>query len=91
MMALHPQTVDLNLLSPKGEKLIAAGGKMDSRESNSKFGEETIGKAVDSAIEEVKHRLNNKDYYFNHGNSLAEGIWKKWHRITHKQRSHKNT
>jgi creatinine amidohydrolase len=75
MMALHPETVNLELLPPKGEKLVGAGGRMDPRDSNASFGKETIDKAVDIAIKEVRHRLENKSLYTNHGWSLKEGLW----------------
>jgi len=76
VMALHPQTVDLSLLPPKGEPLIGAGGKMAPQDSNADFGRKTIESAVDVAVKETLHRLHNKNKYRGHGASLAEGLWK---------------
>ena len=73
MLAIHPETVDLSLLPSEGEKLIGAGGKMDPRESNAEFGRETIEKAVDAALREVKNRLENPGRYRGHGTVLLEG------------------
>jgi len=76
MLALHPETVDLEALPPRGEKLIGAGGRIDPRNSSSDFGEETLSAAADIAVHEVKHRLENKQTYRGHGNSLREGLWR---------------
>jgi creatinine amidohydrolase len=76
VMALHPQTVDLSLMPPHGEKLIGAAGRMDPRDSNAEFGRETIEAAVDVAIREVHHRLENRNRYVGHGQALVEGLWK---------------
>ena len=77
VMALHPQTVDLGLLPPKGEPLIGAGGRMAPQDSTADFGRETIEAAVDVAVKEVAHRLANKRRYFSHGRCLEEGLWRK--------------
>jgi len=77
VMALHPQTVDLSLLPPKGEPLIGAGGKMAPQDSTAEFGRKTIDAAVDVAVKEAQHRLKNKGTYMGHGKSLQEGLWKK--------------
>lgn len=76
MMALHPKTVDLSLLPPKGEKLTGVGGKMHPLDSSAEFGREIIEKAAEIAVREVHHRLNNPDLYRGHGISLQEGLWK---------------
>ena len=73
MLAIHPETVDLSLLPPKGESLIGAGGKMDPRDANPEFGRETIEKAVDAALKEVRSRLENPKQYMGHGTILLEG------------------
>jgi len=77
VMHLHPQTVDLSLLPPKGEKLIGAHGKMAPQDANAKFGKETLEAAAEVVIQEVKHRLANVGFYRGHGNSLLEGRWRK--------------
>ena len=76
MMALHPQTVDLGLLPPKGEKLIGAGGRLAPQDATAEFGRETMQAAAEVAIKEVRHRLTHPRMYRGHGNSLREGLWK---------------
>jgi creatinine amidohydrolase len=76
MMALHPETVQLDLLLPRGEPLIGAGGKLDPRDSSAEFGNEIIDAAVDIAVKETLHRLENRRMYHGHGRSLQEGLWK---------------
>jgi len=76
LMALHPETVDLRLLPPKGEKLVGAGGCMAPQDANAAFGRETLEAAADLVIREVKHRLERKAMYRGHGNSLREGLWR---------------
>jgi creatinine amidohydrolase len=76
MMALHPETVKLDLLPQKGERVIGAGGRMDPRESSASFGKEIIESAADIAVKEVLHRLRNKHMYSGHGKCLREGLWK---------------
>ena len=76
MLSIHPDTVDLSLLPPKGEKLVGAGGKMFPQDANAEFGRETMEAAADRAVKEVQHRLENKGMYRGHGNSLREGMWR---------------
>ena len=76
VMALHPQTVDLSVLPPKGQKLIGAGGRLAPQDATAAFGRETLDAAVEVALREVKHRLDNPGLYRGHGNSLREGLWK---------------
>ncbi len=77
MMHLHPQTVDLSLLPPKGEPLVGAGGKLAPQDATAEFGKKTIEAAVGVAVAEVKHRLANKQVYRGHGCGLQEGLWRK--------------
>lgn len=77
LMALHPETVDLSLLPEKGQPLVGAGGKMAPQDANAEFGRETIEAAVDAAVGEARHRLENKGMYRGHGRCLREGLWKK--------------
>ncbi|MFB3891371.1 MAG: creatininase family protein [Phycisphaerae bacterium] len=74
-MALHPKTVDLSVLPHKGEKLVGVGGKAP-QDATAEFGRETLERAAEVAIQEVKHRLANKDKYYGHGACLREGLWK---------------
>jgi|GEM_PF-174341 len=76
VMALHPETVDLSLLPPKGEKLIGAGGKMAPQDSSADFGWETLHAAADIAVNEIRHRLQHPEMYRGHGLSLTEGLWR---------------
>jgi len=76
MLAIHPQTVDLSMLPERGKGLVGAGGKMDPRDARAEFGLETMVAAADLAIKEVRHRLDHRELYTGHGNSLREGMWR---------------
>ena len=76
ILALEPKTVDLGLLPPKGQKLIGVSGKMAPQDASADFGRETLEAAAEIAIKEAKHRLENRQAYQGHGNSLLEGLWK---------------
>ena len=76
MLAIHPETVDLSTLPPKGEKLIGAGGKMAPQDATAEFGRETIEKAVDLAVAEAQHRLSHPELYKVWGNCLRENLWR---------------
>jgi creatinine amidohydrolase len=76
LMALHPETVDLGLLPPKGEPLIGVGGQMAPQDATAEFGAEILQAAADVIIQEVQHRLKNKQTYRGHGNGLREGLWR---------------
>ncbi len=77
MLALHPQTVDLGLLPPKGGKLVGVGGRMAPQDATAEFGRETLEAAAEAVIREVRHRLENRGHYRGHGASLDEGLWQK--------------
>lgn len=76
MMALHPQTVDLELLPPKGEPLVGAGGRMAPQDATADFGQEILEAAAEIVVREVAHRLENRQAYWGHGNSLRQGLWR---------------
>jgi hypothetical protein len=76
LLALHPDTVDLSLLPPKGEKLIGAGGRMAPQDSTAEFGREILEAAAEIAIREIRHRLEFSHLYRGHGKSLREGLWR---------------
>ena len=76
MLALHPETVDLDLLPPKGEALVGVMGKMAPQDATAAFGRETLEAAADVVVEEVSHRLAHRELYRGHGNSLREGLWR---------------
>ena len=60
LLALHPETVDLSLLPPKGEPLIGVGGRMAPQDATAEFGAEILQAAADIIVQEVQHRLANK-------------------------------
>ena len=76
VMALHPNTVDLSLLQPKGEKLVGVGGWMAPQDATAEYGQETLEAAAAIAVAEVHHRLEHTRLYRGHGNCLREGLWK---------------
>jgi creatinine amidohydrolase len=76
LMALHPETVDLGLLPPKGEPLTGVGGRMAPQDATAEFGAKILQAAVDVIVQEVQHRLAHGDAYRGHGNSLREGLWR---------------
>jgi creatinine amidohydrolase len=77
VMALHPQTVDLDELPPRGERLIGIGGHLDPHDATAAFGQETFDAAAEIAIREVQDRLANPRRYRGHGSGLQEGLWRK--------------
>ena len=76
-MHLHPQTVDLSQLPPKGEKLVGVGGPMPPHDATAAFGRETLEAAAKVAVAEVRHRLEHPQPYRRHGGALLEGLWRK--------------
>jgi creatinine amidohydrolase len=76
MLALHPSTVDLDLLPHKGETLVGVGGRMAPQDATAEFGRETLEAAANVVVREVRHRLEHPEMYRGHGNSLREGLWK---------------
>lgn len=76
MMALHPQTVDLGLLPPKGERLVGVGARMAPQDASARFGRETLDAAAEIVVREVQHRLAHRHLYRGHGNCLREGLWR---------------
>jgi creatinine amidohydrolase len=77
MLALHPQTVDMSLLPPKGGKLVGVGGKIPPQDATASFGRETIDASAEVMAREVRHRLDNPSAYRKHGRTLQEGLWRK--------------
>ena len=76
VMALHPETVDLGVLPPKGEPLIGVGGRMPPQDASPAFGQETMEAAAALVVREVRDRLENPRRYRGHGNGLCEGLWR---------------
>jgi hypothetical protein len=77
MLALHPETVDLSQLPPKGEPLVGIMGKMAPQDSTAEFGSRTLAEAAEAIVGEVRHRLDHQELYRQHGSSLQEGLWRK--------------
>jgi len=76
MIALHPQTVDISLLPPKGDPLVGVGGRMAPQDASAEFGQEILEAAAEVVLREVAHRLSNRRLYQGHGNSLRQGLWR---------------
>lgn len=76
VMALHPETVNLDLLPPRGEPIVGTGWRIDPHDSTAEFGRETIDKAVEAALKEVQDRVTNYNRYLGHGCALQEGLWR---------------
>lgn len=76
VMALHPETVDLSLLPPKGEVLVGAGGDMAPQDATADFGRETLEASAEIIVKEVHHRLAHPRSYHRHGRCLSEGLWR---------------
>jgi len=78
LMALHPETVDLRRLPPRGEKLT--GIMVSSRppqDSTAELGRATFEAAAETILREVDHRLKHPQLYRGHGASFLEGLWRK--------------
>jgi creatinine amidohydrolase len=75
MLALHPETVDLGKLPPKGEELVGIMGKMPPQDATADFGRRTLEESAQAILGEVRRRLENPDVYRRHGMSLREGAW----------------
>ncbi len=76
VLALHPGTVNLDALPPKGDRLIGIRGRMAPQDATSEFGHETLEAAAEVANREVAHRLSHRAMYQHHGSCLQEGLWK---------------
>ncbi len=75
-MALHPETVDLSILPPKGGKIVHVVGKIPPQDATAEFGRESLSAAAEIAVREVHHRLAHKKMYGGHGRSLTVGLWR---------------
>ncbi|MGO9310467.1 MAG: creatininase family protein [Spirochaetia bacterium] len=76
LLALHPETVDLSALPPKGGKLVGIMATMAPQDSTAEFGRRTLEEAAGAVLKEVAHRLTHQDLYRQHGASLQEGLWR---------------
>jgi hypothetical protein len=76
LLALFPETVDLSVLPPKGDRLIGVGGTVPPQDATAAFGRETLEAAADIVVREVRHRLEHPELYRPHGAALQEGLWR---------------
>lgn len=76
MMALHPDTVDLSQLPPKGEPLVGIMATRPPQDSTAEFGRKTLEESAEAIVREVRHRLGHREDYRGHGMSLQEGLWR---------------
>ena len=76
MLAIHPDTVDLDLLPPEGTPPVGVGAYLDPREATAAFGERTLDAAAEVVIREVQDRMEHPARYRGHGCSLNEGLWR---------------
>jgi len=90
MLALYPNTVDMSLLPPKGQKLVGVGGKMPPQDATAAFGQETIDAAARVMVREARHRLEHDKEYRKHGRTLQEGLWRQEEAATQKSRNPKS-
>jgi creatinine amidohydrolase len=80
VLALHPETVDLSLLPPKGRPMVGVHSdppRMAPQDASAAFGQETLDAAAEVIVNEVQHRLAHPAIYWGHGQSLREGLWRK--------------
>jgi creatinine amidohydrolase len=78
LLYLRPETVDMSLL-PQGQE-VPIGVLVSDRPpqaATAAFGKEIIDAAVKAALREVQERLENPDYYRNHGRCLEEQVWRR--------------
>jgi creatinine amidohydrolase len=76
MLALHPQTVDLSRLPPKGQPVIGIIGKLSPQEASAELGRRTLEESAKIIVQEVRHRLEHPQLYKQHGGCLREGLWR---------------
>lgn len=76
MLALHPQTVDLGELPPKGSRLVGVGGAMAPQDATADYGERILDEAAEAIVREVRHRLEHPETYKAHGMCMREGLWR---------------
>ena len=76
-LAIDPTLVDLSALKPKGERLVGVNGKMTPHDATAEFGEKIFNEAAEAIVKETLHRLENKDFYKQHGRALLEKQWMK--------------
>ncbi len=76
VLALHPETVDLSVLPPKGEPLVGVSENRPPHDATAAFGQEILDAAAETIVKEATHRLKHSDLYWGHGQGLSEGAWR---------------
>jgi creatinine amidohydrolase len=76
MLALHPETVDLDRLPPKGQPVTGVEGRLPPHEASAELGRRTLEQSAEQILKEVRHRLDNPKLYRQHGWCLREGLWR---------------
>lgn len=76
LLALHPKSVDLGELPPKGEKLVGVGGRMAPQDSTAEFGARILDEAAEAIVHEAQDRLERPEVYRAHGMCQREGLWR---------------
>lgn len=74
MLAIDPDTVDLSVLPPRGERLTGILGT-PPYDADAGFGRETLEAAAQVVVEEVRDRLERPALYRGHGKALLERLW----------------
>jgi creatinine amidohydrolase len=74
LMALHPETVDLSTLPPKGAPLTGIMHTIAPQDATAEFGRRTLEEAADAVLREVDDRIAHPARYRQHGWSLREGL-----------------
>jgi creatinine amidohydrolase len=77
LLALHPETVDLRQLPPKGGTLVGINGTIAPQDATAEFGRQILEASADVIVREVKHRLEHRELYRALGGSLQEGLWRR--------------
>ncbi len=76
MLALHPQTVNLDALPDRDQSLVGVMGMMPPQDATAAYGDEIIEQAARVAVQEVNDRLVNPRRYQGHGTALSESLWR---------------
>jgi creatinine amidohydrolase len=76
-MALHPETVDLSVLPPRGQDAVGIGGRtIKPQDATAKQGWENIEAFSDLMIKEAHSRLAHPDWYLNCPYASQVGKWR---------------
>jgi len=76
LLSLHPESVDLGRLPPKGQPVTGVDGRLAPQEASAELGRRTLEESAEYVLKEVRHRLENPKLYRQHGWCLREGLWR---------------